>query len=101
MAIGITLIVVAALIAVIWIAIEVKRLKHKLFAILLIGLILFTYLSFTHVVKKNGIDIKTPSGILDAGKLYLSWLGAIFGNVKSITANAISLDWSNTNTTGT
>lgn len=99
MAIGITLFVIGALIAAIWIIIEVKRLKHKVFAIFLIVLILFTYLSFSHVVKKNDVDLKTIPGIYDGGKLYLSWLGGIFGNFKSITTNAIKMDWSGDNET--
>ncbi len=99
MVIGVTLIVVAALVAVIWIVIETKRMKHKIFAILLIALILFTYLSFTHVVKKHEVDVTTAGGIFDAGKLYFSWLGSIFGNFKSITTNAIKMDWSGGNST--
>lgn len=99
MQVGITLLVVAVLIAAIWILIEFKRLKHKIFAIALIGLILFTYLSFTLVIKDKGVDLKTPGGWLDASKLYFSWLGSLFGNFKSITTHAISLDWTGENKT--
>jgi len=99
MAIGITLIIVAVLVLAIWWVIEIKRMKHKLFAFFLIALILFTYLGFSHVVKKNSIDIGTPSGMFDASKLYFSWLGSLFGNFKSITANAVRMDWSGGNET--
>lgn len=99
MVIGTTLIVVGVLIAAIWVIIEVKRMKHKIFAFLLIGLILFTYLSFTLVLKDKGIDIKKPSGMIEGGKLYLAWLGSMFGNFKTITSNAIKLDWSGENKT--
>lgn len=94
MAVGITLIVIAVLIIAIWLIIEAKRLRHKAFAIFLIMLILFTYLSFSHVVNKHDINLKTASGIYGAGKLYLSWLGNIFGNFKTITTNAVKMDWS-------
>ena len=93
MVIGVTLFIIAVLIAAIWIIIEVKRLKHKLFAILLIGLILFSYISFSVVLKGEDIDFKSISGLTDASKIYLSWLGSMFGNFKSITSYAVKQDW--------
>lgn len=101
MGIGITLLVVGALVALIYVVIEFKRFKHKIFAFALIGLIVFTYFSFSIVVKKHDLDLGSASGIVDAGKLYFSWLGSIFGNFKSITANAIKMDWSTANETDT
>ena len=46
MAVGITLFIVAVLVIGIYLLVEVKRLRHKMFAIFLIVLILFTYISF-------------------------------------------------------
>ena len=94
-----TLFVVAALIIAIWLVIEVKRLRHKFFAIFLIVLILFTYLSFTMVMKNHEVDLKTIPGIMEAGGLYVSWLGSLFGNFKSITSHAVKLDWQENNET--
>ncbi len=99
MVVGITLFVVAALVAAIWIIIEMKRLKHKLFAIFLIFLVLFTYISFTVVLKDHDVDIKTVPGMVEATKLYFSWLGSVFSNMKSITVQAIKMDWSGNETT--
>jgi len=93
MAIGITFIIIAVLIAAIWIIIEIKRLKHKLFAIFLIGLILLGYFSFNLSLREQDVDIKTVSGIIDASKIYFSWVGSAFGNMKLITTNAIKMDW--------
>jgi len=101
MAVGVTLLIVAVLIIAIWVIIEVKRFKHKIFAILLIFLILFTYLSFTAVLKDKDIDFKSAVGIKEAGTLYVSWLGSIFGNLKSITTHAIDMDWNHINETST
>ena len=97
MAIGITFIIIAVLVVAIWLIIEAKRLKHKVFAIVLIMLIIFTYISFAVVIKNNEIDLKTTSGWVSAGKLYFSWLGGIFTNVKSITAYAFKQDWKKVN----
>ena len=97
MAIGITFIIVAVVVVFIWLIIEAKRLKHKVFAIFLIMLIVFAYISFSVVIKNNDIDLKTTNGWASAGKLYFSWLGGIFTNVKSITAYAFKQDWKKVN----
>jgi len=101
MAIGVTLFVIAVLIIAIWVIIEVKRFRHKLFAIFLIILILFTYLSFTAVLKGKDVDLKSVSGITEAGKLYFVWLGSVFTNLRSITTHAIDMDWKDNNRTST
>jgi len=101
MVIGITLFIVAIVIVAIWLVIEVKRLRHKVFAMFLIALILFSYLSFTLVLRGSGIDLKTVPGLIEGGKLYFSWLGSLFGNAKSMTSHAIGLDWTGGNETGT
>ncbi len=90
-----TFFIIAVLIAAIWVIIEIKRLKHKLFAILLISLILFSYLSFSAVLRNEEIDYTTISGFMSASKIYFSWLGSVFGNMKSITTYAIKQDWDN------
>ncbi len=93
MVIGVTFVVLSVLVAVIWVTIEMKRLKHKLFAIFLISLILFGYISFTFVLKGQDLDLKSVSGMVTAGKIYTSWLGSVFSNMKSITAYAVKKDW--------
>lgn len=93
MAIGGTLLIVLILVIVIWVLVEIKRFKHKTFAILLIVLILFTYVSFLAVVKGKDINLASIDGIKKAGELYVSWLGSVFKNLKSLTTNAIQMDW--------
>lgn len=66
-----------------------------MFAVFLIGLILFSYLSFAFVFKDNEIDFTSIEGIREAGGLYFAWLGTVFSNLKSITSNAIDMDWQN------
>ena len=98
MEIGVTLFILAAVIIAIWVIVEAKRSKHKMFAIFLIILILFTYFSFTMVIKNQDVDLKTVPGILAAAGIYIDWLGSLFGNVKSITTHAISLGWAGNET---
>jgi MFS superfamily sulfate permease-like transporter len=94
MVIGVTLFVLAVLVVSIWILIELKRFKHKIFAIFLIVLILFSYISASVIFKGEDIDFKTIPGLIKATKVYFSWIGSIFSNLKSITTNAIRMDWS-------
>ena len=93
MVIGTTLFVLIILVVAIWIIVEVKRLKHKLLAIFLIGLIIFSYMSFTLVLKGHDVNLKTVSGLMEGSKLYLSWLGSAFDNFKLLTTYAVKQDW--------
>jgi hypothetical protein len=87
-------IILSVLIVGIWILIEVKRMKHKLFAVFLIVLIVFGYISFSAIMKNNSLDLKTMEGLSKATKLYFIWIGSAFGNMRTITTNAIQMDWS-------
>jgi len=99
MAIGITFFVVALLIIGIYLSIEVKRMKHKIYSVFLIGLILFTYFGFATSLKGQDVDLTSFDGIIHAGKLYMSWLGSMFMNAKSITAYAFKQNWTSYNKT--
>ena len=94
---GLTFFIVVALVVAIWAFLEIKRLRHKIVAIFLIGLVLFTYISFSVSLKGQNVDLKTVDGVIKAGKLYFSWLGSLFTNVKSITAYATKKNWSSYN----
>jgi hypothetical protein len=94
MATSTTIFILGILVIGIWIFIEIKRLKHKMLAIFLIGLILFTYISFTVTMRKQDLDLKTIPGMISAGKLYFVWLGGIFTNAKSITLYVAKHNWS-------
>jgi ABC-type microcin C transport system permease subunit YejE len=87
------LILVLILVVAIWLIIEFKRFRHKILAVFLILLILFTYFSFAGVVKDKNLDLKTFDGMKEAGKLYFVWLGHAFKNVKVVTSNVIDMDW--------
>lgn len=89
----IVIVAIVFLIVLIWLMIEFKRMRHKTFAFFLIFLILFLFFSFAFVFSEKNVDYKTGSGIIEAGKIYLSWLGTLFNNLKSITTNAIKMDW--------
>tara|TARA_Y100000296_G_C5164056_1_gene253531 strand:- start:1588 stop:1914 length:327 start_codon:yes stop_codon:yes gene_type:complete len=93
------ILIVSAIIILVWILIEFKRFRHKIFAIFLMVLIVFLYLGGVVVFQDKTIDFSSYSGIMDATKIYFSWLGSIFGNFKTMTAGAIQLDWKGVNET--
>ena len=93
-----TLLVVGVLIGAIWIVIEMQRLRHKFFALFLIGLILFIYISGYFVLGKQSFDYTSVSGVVKATGAYFSWLGSIAGNMVSITTNAVKMDWTSNST---
>ncbi len=93
MVMGITLIVVCALILLVWATSEFRKFKHKFWAILLITLIVFAYISFSFTIRNEDIDFTSISGVMKAGQIYFSWMGGLFTNLKRITSNAINMDW--------
>ena len=93
MGIAVTIIIIALVIALIWIFVELRRFKHKFFAIFLIALILFSYFGFVVTLKGKDINFKSTDGLQIVAKLYFVWVGSVFKNFKTITANAIKLDW--------
>jgi hypothetical protein len=90
---GVAFLVTAVAIIGIWILIEFKRMRHKVFAMFLIFMILFSYVSVTYVFSNKEVDLNTLPGVVSAAKMYYSWLAGVFVNVKTITANAIRMDW--------
>jgi len=99
MAVGLALLGVAILIAFIWIFIEAKRMRHKIFALFMIFVILFLYFSILFVFSGKNVDYKTVPGLMSAGKIYFSWLGTLVHNFGIITANAINMNWKSGNQT--
>lgn len=93
---GTALLLVSGVIIVVWVLIEIKRFRHKIFAIFLVILIIFLYFGAFVVFQDKEVDLGTISGMTEATKLYFSWLFSVFGNFKTITAGAIQLDWGET-----
>lgn len=91
--IALILIIISILAIGIYMIAEFRKVKHQLWAIVIIALLLFAYISFALVLKGRDIDYKSVSGLAHATKIYFSWLGSILGNVKTITGSAVQMDW--------
>lgn len=93
MALGVAVFILAIVIIAVYLIIELKRFRHKIFAIFLILLILFIYFSVASVFNGRDVDYKSVSGLINAFKIYWAWLVSAFGNLKTITTNAIKMNW--------
>ena len=101
MVLGLPLFVIAILIVAVWLLFGFKRMKHKFFAISLIALLLFSFFTFNVAFKGKEISVNNASDLGKMFKIYFSWLGNIFGNMKTITGNVIEMDWQGNNTSKT
>ena len=81
------------------IAIKMNHMRHRVFIVLLVLLALFLYGTIVVVNSTNQMDFSSSEGYWDAAKLYFGWLGNGFQNMKSITGNAMKMDWTSTNGT--
>ena len=93
MVLSLIIVGVIVLVILIYVLTEVKRTKHKLFALFLIALILFGAFSFYTVFNGKDLSVKSVSDVEKLGSMYFSWLGNVFNNVKIITTNAIQMNW--------
>ena len=82
-----------AFVLIIILLIKMRYFKHKLSWILIIFGCLFLYLTFMASISGKNIDLNSFDGLRNAGSLYFSWLGNAFSNVKTLTSNAIKMDW--------
>jgi hypothetical protein len=82
-------------IALIWIFIKMRHVKHRSYAIFIILILLFFLVTGTKVVNDNKIDVSTFKGFLNAGKMYFVWLFQLGGNAKALVGSAINMNWGN------
>ena len=85
--------IVLVAVAGIWMFIELKRMKHTILAFFIIALVLFGFFSFNFVFKTSNLSIKNVSDLEKGIQLYFSWIGSVFGNIKSLTGQAVGMDW--------
>lgn len=86
-------IIIAILVVVAFFILRIHHLKHKIFLFLVVFAVLFIFITASNVVTKYKIDLKSVNGIEKGAKIYFAWLGGAFDNFKSITGNAIKMDW--------
>ncbi len=81
---------VVMLVIALWVILTITRLRHKLLAIILIGLVLFGYFSFNLALGEKPVDFTTAKGVGQAFGIYFSWLNSALDTTGIITSKAIS-----------
>tara|TARA_Y100000310_G_scaffold147139_1_gene146403 strand:+ start:620 stop:937 length:318 start_codon:yes stop_codon:yes gene_type:complete len=89
--------VIAVLIIAAVLALKMNHLRHKLWIIALIFVALFLYTTASVVYAENELNINSVEGVFSAVKIYISWLGNGFQNLKSLSGQAVKMNWSKTN----
>jgi len=92
-------IIIAVLLIAAVMAIKLNHLRHRVWIILVIVVALFIYISTAIVYKENQLKVESTQDFFDAARIYLGWLGNGFQNLKSLTGNAVNMDWKSTNGT--
>lgn len=88
--IWLTVIVLAIVVIAI---IKLVHVKHKVYAVLIVLLLVFLYLTGSHLIGQKGVDLSSGEGVVEAGKVYFTWIGHVFSNAKSLIGQAIKMDW--------
>jgi len=86
-------IIFAIFIVLIFVFLRFKHLKHKIIAIFLIISVFFVYTTASSLFQGEDIDWKSFAGVEKATKIYFSWLGNALGNLKTLSGNAIKMNW--------
>src|SRR3989338_565364 len=94
-------IIIATLIILAFIFLRIGHMKHRFFLIFIIVLLLFFYLTASRIFKEYDINYKSAAGMEKGAKIYFSWFGGLFGNIKAVTTDAIKMDWGQKNRTDT
>jgi hypothetical protein len=92
------ILIIIGILLVLWITIKFKEMRHRFFGTLILIMILVLFLSASHVIKKESIDLKSKDGFIKFGQYYMSWLTTTFSQAKEITGSVIKQDWGINNT---
>ena len=93
--------IVIILVILAFVFLRMNHQRHRMTLILLLIFLVFVYFTASHVFKQYDINWKSVSGIEKGAKVYFAWLGGAFGNLRTLTSNAIKMDWSQKNRTDT
>lgn len=84
---------IGAILVVLFIGFKFKEARHKIGLISSLFLLMFFLISFGQVYLTNDLDLSNFDGLVEAGKLYFSWLGSFANNVVKVTSYVVQQDW--------
>lgn len=84
---------IIVLVIIVIIVIKFKEYRHKIGFLVIALIIAFFGFTAFNVYTHNNLDLSNVGGIFHAGKVYFSWLGQSFSNVKTLSGYAVQQDW--------
>ena len=87
--------IVVIFIVIAMFVLKTNHFRHKMWIIMLILLGIFLYLSISVVQTKYDLKVSSVDDFLGATKIYIGWLSNGFGNLKTLTGDAVKMDWTN------
>lgn len=60
---------------------------------ILILIVVFFLVGALFIISNNNLDMYKKENIKTFGKLYLNWISQLISNTKSITGEAVKLNW--------
>ncbi len=79
------------------VVLKTNHFRHRFWIFFLVLIAIFLYVSITVVHSKYNLDFTTFDGASKSIKVYIGWLGNGFTNLKTLTGNAIKMDWTSSN----
>ena len=89
------------IILIVYLVLKVVLKKQAVATRLALYLFVMVMLTVGYVYMSSDSEIKTVKDVFNFGGVYFSWVGSVFHNFKSLTANAVQEDWSINNATRT
>ncbi len=72
---------------------RVKHMKHKIYMIGVIVLLLLVYVTASQVLSTYNLNWKSSQDLITGVKVYFSWVLGVGENFKNIGGNVIKMDW--------
>lgn len=89
------------IILIVYLVLKVVLKKQAVATRLALYLFVIIMLTVGYVYMSSDSEIKTVKDVFNFGGVYFSWIGSVFHNFRSLTANAVQEDWSINNATKT
>jgi ACR3 family arsenite efflux pump ArsB len=86
-------IIAICLVVLLLFVLKVQHVRHRVSWIVLVILGIFIYITFVAISLDKSFDLTSVSGFKEASLFYFSWLVNAFKNIRTLTGNAISMDW--------
>lgn len=92
-------ILIILFVIIITLIVKFKEIRHKFGFLFIVMILLFLGITIWQVYKSNNLNLNTYDGLIAAGKIYISWLGQVFTNVKAVTGYVVNQHWGLSNST--